>query len=279
MENNREAKYFMCQPCRFVWQSSDYLTSGDNLIATCPICEKSNKVKEVSYRVLNLQNGWDKSTGPVTQEGKDRVSLNAWKNGKNALKHHIMPPAKPGKYAICENCPYIDECKKDYKYCPQDLEILARFIQAYKEGAVNDLRELAGLAQAKMHKIFDEIVHHILKNGVAIEKKMPIFNKDGDVICGDDGKPIFNISYEKNNLVKDLPGFIQSMGFNAIDQDMTPRTRQESETLKGYLDDKQVDQQSMLELKKRTHDELKKMREALTNMNLAKQLKDAKQDE
>ena len=69
------------------------------------------------------------------------------------------------------------------------------------------------------------------------------------------------------------------MGFSAIDQDMTPRTRQESETLKGYLDEKNVDQQTMLELKKRTHDELKRMREALSNMNLAKQIKDAEREE
>jgi len=273
MTDIREQKFFMCQPCRYVWQSTDYLTQGDTIIATCPICEKSDKVKETSHRVANLALGWDKATGPVTEAGKSRVSLNAWQHGRNASKFHIMAPAKPGKYSICADCLHFDECKSGYKYCPVDLETLARFVQAYKDGAVNDLRELAGLAQAQVHKVFQEMIHHILTKGVAIEKKIPIFNKDGDILLDDSGKPIFNISFEKNNLVKDLPAFVQSMGFSAIDQDMTPRTRQESETLKGYLDEKDEDAQTMFDLKKRTHDELKRMREAVENMNLAKNIK------
>lgn len=279
MNDIREAKYFMCQPCRYVWQSDQYLTQGDTIVATCPICEKSDKVKETSHRVANLALGWDKATGPVTEAGKARVALNGWVHGRNASKFHLMAPAKPGKYAICDDCQYMAECKAGYKYCPMDLETLARFVQAYKEGAVNDLRELAGLAQAQMHKIFNEMAHHVITKGVAIEQISPVLNKDGELILDKNGNPIFNISYQKNPLLKDIPIYNQSMGFSAIDQDMTPRTRQESETLKGYLDEKNIDQQTMLDLKKRTHDELKRMREALTNMNLAKQVKDAEADE
>lgn len=275
--SDKEIKYFHCKSCRFVWKTEDYLTFGDKFVATCPICEKSDKVNEVSWRVANLALGWDKATGPTSDAGKKRVALNAWQHGRNASKFHLMAPAKPGKYAICADCQYMDECKKEYRYCPLDLETLARFVQAYKEGAVNDLRELAGLAQANLHKIFNEMIHHILTKGVAIEKKTPIFNKEGEILLDENGDPMFNISFEKNNLVKDLPAFIATMGFDAISQDMTPRTRQESETLKGYVDDKVTDQQTMLELKKRTHEELKRMREALQNMNLAKKIKDNEQ--
>jgi len=279
MTDIRDAKYFHCQPCRYVWQSTDYLTSGDTIIATCPICEKSDKVKETSHRVANLALGWDKATGPVTEAGKSRVSLNAWQHGRNASKFHIMAPAKPGKYSICTDCLHFDECKSGYKYCPVDLETLARFVQAYKEGAVNDLRELAGLAQAKIHKIFDEMAHHVISKGVAIEIKSPILNKDGKIVLDEDGNPIINISYIKNPLIKDIPIYNQSMGFSAIDQDMTPRTRQESETLKGYLDEKGEDTQTMFDLKKRTHDELKRMRVAVENMNLKKKITEGKENE
>ena len=271
--SDKENKYFHCRACRYVWQTESYLTSGDNFIATCPICEKSDKVIETTYRVANLAIGWDCATGPTTPEGKKRTALNAWQHGRNASKFHLMAPAKPGKYSICADCQYTDECKKEFKYCPLDLETLARFVQAYKEGAVNDLRELAGLAQAQLHKVFQEMIHHVLTHGVQSQVKIPICNKEGEILIDENGKPMFNIKWEKNNLVKDLPAFVQSMGFSAIDQDMTPRTRQESETLKGYIDDKKADQDTMFELKKRTHDELKRMREALTTMDLAKKVK------
>jgi hypothetical protein len=272
MTDNREAKYFMCQPCRLVWQSDQYLTTGDVCVASCPVCEKSDKVREVSHRVYNLQMGWDKATGPVTESGKARTALNGYIHGRRSSKFHLMAPAKPGKYSICAECPDFDQCKAEFKYCPHDLETLARFIQAYKEGAVNDLRELAGLAQAKLHKIFEEMVHHVIHKGVAIEIKKPMFDKEGEPLRDDEGKMVFNIGYEKNPLIKDLPAFVQSMGFSAIDQDMTPRTRQESETLKGYLDDKTVDQASMIELKKKMHDELKRMREAMEKIDVEKKL-------
>ena len=277
MNDIREAKYFHCRACRYVWQTSDYLTHGDDIIATCPICEKSDKVTETTYRVANLALGWDKATGPTSEAGKARVALNAWQHGRNASKFSIMAPAKAGKYSICADCQYTDECKKEFKYCPVDLETLARFVQAYKEGSVNDLRELAGLAQANIHKIFNEMIHHILTTGVQSQIKIPILNKEGEILKDENDKPMFNIKWEKNNLVKDLPAFVQAMGFSAIDQDMTPRTRQETETLKDYLDDKDTDQQTMFELKKRTHDELKRMREAVEKLNLVKKIKDNEQ--
>ena len=272
--NDKNIKYFHCKSCRFVWKTEDYLTKGDDIVAVCPICEKSDHVIETTYRVANLALAWDNATGPITPEGKARVSLNGWKNGRNASQYHLLAPAKPGKYSICNDCQYFEECKKDYKYCPVDLETLARFVQAYKEQNVNDLREIAGLFQGKMAKILTEMFHHVIVKGAMLEVKEPCINKDGELLRDDEGKAIIKTNYIKNALIKDLPIFMQSLGFDAVNQDMTPKTRQETEALKGYLDDKETDQEKLIEIKKRTHDELVKMREAVQNLTAVKKFKE-----
>jgi hypothetical protein len=277
MSETTQVKYFHChrKSCRFVWKTENYLTQGDRFTAICPICERGDEVTETTYRVFNLAQGWDKATGPVTPEGKERVALNGWKNGAHTSVFRLMAPAKPGKYAMCEDCQLAEDCKnKPYKYCPTDLETVAKFVQAYKEQNINDLRELAGLATAKMNKILHEMFHQILSTGVQNEIKIPVLNKDGEVVLDSEGEPIINVRYEKNNLIKDLPAFMTTLGFSAELQDMTPKTRQESETLKGYLKDKEVDQTEVVELKKKHFDELVQMRKAIENMNAAKIIKD-----
>lgn len=280
MSDNKDVKYFHCQSCRHVWKTSDYLSRGDEAVSTCPICDKAESVIETSYRVLNLYQGWDKATGPKTEEGKARVALNGWKTGRYASQFRMMAPAKPGKYPICVDCQYKKECKeKPFTYCPHDLETMARFVQAYKEGKVNDLRELAGLVQGQVHKVFTNIIHHILENGVMFKNKKPAFDKDGNLLRDDDGKIIYTETFEKNNLIKDIPAFVQSMGFSAELQDMTPKTRQESDAIKGYLDDTKTKQEDIVQVKRAAMEEMTRMREAVEKMTASDKMKKFKNEQ
>ena len=89
MSENKENKYFHCHKCRHVWKTTDYLTAGDVCVSECPICEKTDDVKETTWRVANLALGWDKATGPVTEEGKERViAFNMSGHGLMDLKGH-----------------------------------------------------------------------------------------------------------------------------------------------------------------------------------------------
>lgn len=279
MSDLKEDRYFHCRSCRYVWKTVDYVTVGDKAASICPICDQSDSVLETIWRVYNLYQGWDKATGPVTEEGKTRTALNAWKHGGRASQFHIMAPAKPGKYFICADCAYKDDCKsKKFKYCPTDLETVAKFIQAYKEGNVNDLRELAGLAQAQTYKVFNNMIHHILEHGVMFQVKKPVLDREGEVLCDDDGKMIFNTLWEKNNLIKDIPAFLQSMGFSAEDQDMTPKTRQESEIISGYLDDSKTKQEDLVDVKRAAMQEMQRMREAVDKLVAVNKLKKFNQE-
>ena len=269
--SEQELKYFHCKSCRFVFQSDKFVTTGDDVLSECPIC--SQQARETSYRVANLALGWDKSTGPVSEEGKSRSRLNAYKHGRNTSIFTLMAPAKPGKYPLCHDCEYFDKCKSEkFKYCPTDLETVGRFVHAYKEGKVSDLKEIAGLAQSQMHKIFQNMIHHILTQGVALVRKVPILDGEGEIVRDEKGKPMFNTEFIKNNLVKDLPAFVSSMGFDAVNQDMTPKTRQESETLKGFIGDQKEDRESLIEVKRQAAEEMKRMRKAVENLTAKKAL-------
>lgn len=274
MSDAKNIKFFHCHPCRIVFKTTDYVTTGDSATAICPVCE-STKVVETSWRVYNVSKGWDCSTGPKTDEGKKRSSINGWKTGRFASQLHLMAPAKPGKFPLCSDCELIDDCKKTpFKYCPRDVETLAQFVHAYKEGKVNDLRDLAGITQAQMYRVFQKMFDHIMKYGVMFEIKRPILDGEGNPILDNNGKPQFNIDWSKNNLIKDLPAFQSSMGFSADLQDMTPKTRQETESIKGFLDDKEKDRQSLLDIKKQSLQEMTKMREAIKNLSATKQIKE-----
>lgn len=267
-ENKKATKFFHCHSCNVVVKSDDYFTRGDEAVTVCPVCDNSSNILETNWRVYNLQKAWENATGPKTEDGKARSSLNNYKHGKSAAQHHILAPAKPEKYPICESCQIIKECKsKPYKYCPVDLQVIATFVQAYKEQKINDLRELAGLTQANIYKVFVNMIHHIMTNGVMVHHKKLITDKNGNPVYDSDGNMLYNEWDEKNTLLKDLPNYVISLGFSAELQDMTPKTRQESESLKGFLDDKKADRDSLLEVKRRSLQEQTRMREAIEQLN------------
>jgi hypothetical protein len=117
------------------------------------------------------------------------------------------------------------------------------------------------------------MVHHILTNGVQFRIKKYLQDKDGELVKDDEGKPVFSEHWEKNNLIKDIPAYLREMGFSAELQDMTPKTRQETETINTYLDDTKVNQADLIKVKRENNEELTRLRVAVEKMNAASKLK------
>lgn len=252
---NKSYKYFYCKPCKFAWKSEFFLTDGDNITALCPICEKSSP--ECNHSTYNLsRTAWKNSTGPKTEAGKARSSLNAWKDGTHCTKFHVMAPAKFDSYHFCGECDQRIACEVgSVKYCAKNTEVTSRFLQAYIDGDVNELREMAGWANAQMMAVFSAMVHNILTHGVMIKT----------IITDSKGKE--KEILEKNQLVKELPGYVASLGFNADSQVMTPKAVEQKEALEGFIKkDIEEDQQTIIDVKRQANEELKRMREALENM-------------
>lgn len=258
--DDKNYKYFYCKDCKLAWKATDFVSTGENTVAICPVCEK--QAPECTHSTYNLaRTAWSNATGPKTEAGKERVSLNAWKNGLHA-KFHIMAPAKPGKFPLCSSCELIDECKESYKYCPKDIETTLLFLQAYQDGKVNDLRELAGWSQAQMMKIMSMMFSDIISRGVHVKTKH--IDDAGNV----------SYTYEKNQLVKELPAFIDVLGFSADQQIMTPKAAEQKEQLQGYVKNTEQDQASEIEYRKKIVDEMKRLREAMESEDERKKIQD-----
>jgi hypothetical protein len=261
MPLNKPYKYFYCKPCKFSWKTEDFHSDGEEVSALCPICEKN--APECTHSTYNLaRTAWQNATGPKTEEGKARVALNPWVDGAHCKKIRILAPAKFDKFPWCHDCDQRDECeKKTIKYCPRDLETTARFIAAFKEGDVSALKEEAGIANAQMWKIFSMMLHNIVDKGVML--KIESTDSDGNK----------SVRYEKNNLVKELPAFVATLGFSADQQVMTPKAVEQKEALEGNVRREAVTQEEEIAVRKRSADELSRMRALLEQHQQAATLK------
>lgn len=247
-------KFFYCKNCKISWIGDSWLTQGDLITSICEVCYAP--APECSYRVHNLAtNAWHKATGPKTEAGKARVALNPWKDGTKCRKgkHHILAPAKFDKYPWCTECPDRDDCEnKLIKYCPRDFETTLRFVQAYKDGDVNALKEDAAIANAQVSKVFAMMISSIMQKGVMM--KTVQVDKNGNEL----------VTWEKNQLVKELPQYMSTLGFTADQQVMTPKAVEQKEALQSFVKPESPEKQSeAMEIRKKTAADLARLRELM----------------
>jgi len=193
-------------------------------IANCPTCGK--ETHNVPHYYANLENMHNNATGPITEYGKERVSGNALKHGKYAKVTRILAPANFEKYPQCAECDDRIPCaSKQMTYCPYYLELMLRYIAAYKEGSVADLKELAGLCQAKSFILLQMAFDEIMQRGMVLVT--PKVDK-GEVVSykknATDLEKTNIMEITRHPLLKTLPELARMMGFDADSQKMTPKS-------------------------------------------------------
>lgn len=190
---------------------------------------------------------WDNQTGEQTEKGKRRVRLNAYKHGMRSQIFHMMAPAKPGTYLECNTCEYFEPCKNEkWRWCPVQVEPLMRFQDAYEDGKITDLRDLAAMSQGHIFQSLRMAFQQIYKHGVLIEKVVKI-----EEIEHDDGsvEKVKVTEWQPNPVLRRIPELMNTLGFTAEQQMMTPKTETDDANVKGYLDsekEKKVDLKSHL---------------------------------
>jgi len=245
---------------RYVWGSKDYEEGDDGAdYAKCPICRKPTR--EVPDRYRSLYKGWMNATGPKTQEGKNRVRLNGYKTGEHTTVVHLLAPALPGKFPTCEGCEYREPCENEpYTWCPVNVGPMLRFLKAYQEGSVGDLKDFAGLNQARVFQILQMMFQQIQKHGVLVPKE--ILHKDGK-----DGSQKETIEWQANPLLERVLSYLQALGHTAEQQVMTPAKAQDEQNFIGYL---QMEGQRTEAIEERLQKNLIAMQELKGKIQLAK---------
>jgi hypothetical protein len=125
-----------------------------------------------------------KSTGPVTPEGKEACSMNAWKHGQHSRKR-ILSMGKPCK-STCPSYPcYLvdDGATQPGQQC-LDKEYMLTTINALSKamgnGDLTDLKDVITLQLGGTIQVIDELQASILQYGVYMKSEK--LGKDGAVI-------------------------------------------------------------------------------------------------
>ncbi len=228
----KEEKTFYCRRTdlhqRYVWVSTEYVFGEDDVaVAECPIC--GQPCQEVPRYYTRMYKMWQHATGPRTPEGKARSRLNNWKHGLRAQAATILAPAIPGKFLECNGCEYRRQCEDEqWKYCPVNLEPIMKFIKAYQEGRVTDLRELAAFSQGHVFQAVRMMFQELYKRGVIVKSEKKSMGKNGQQFISEELKA--------NPVLARIPEFLALLGFTAEQQMMTPKVEQDDENVKGFLE-------------------------------------------
>ncbi len=235
IENKVIEKGFWCPSCKVYWKTNSFdtidpLDSDDsnleNFEASCPNC-KEKRIAAPHY-YANLRKMSANATGPRTEKGKERVARNGIKHGLYSNPNHLLYPAKPGQYKECENCPQGHLCKnKEITYCVIKTELLLKFHYAYKTGDVNCLKEFAGMTQAKTMMALNEMYHSVQSMGVI--QMAPKFSSNGEMLFDENGEVVKVIS--AHPLLAHIPTYINTLGFSADQQQMSPAKQTEKDEL------------------------------------------------
>lgn len=261
---------FEAEPSRVVdapeltWNPYDYF-------AVCPQCDR--EVGEASWsRALRIAHG--KSTGPRTPEGLAatsknleghptpeealRTRFNGMRNGAHARVATYFP-AKPGKYPICESCEYLNNgCNDEFNRMPghkNPVACLKRtelFMQHHIAWETQDPKMLLGLQSelhSMMHAIITDMLMAIAQDGVALRTPEWYYDKDGGFHLAEyadrEDPQVKHLIYkiEAHPLLKPLTQMMASMGMTLPDSNMTVRSQEDAETIRGYVDAEEDDRE------------------------------------
>lgn len=240
------AKHFWCEGCRRYWQSAVYVRPEEtgidlpdsdtddpyNYYAVCEGCGEWTRANRHYY--ANLSKMHSAQTGPRTEEGKRRSSLNGFKHGLHAKPQHMLAPAN-GKYDICNDCEIKIDCGAGkVRYCPYKTDLMAKFMAAYENGDIKEMKAFAGLSQARLYMIFETMLAEVMNTGVVVKHPMV---SGGAVVeyTDDEGKKHRIDAYDENPLLDKIPKIMTALGMTSDQQTMNPLKADGADDLDGSL--------------------------------------------
>jgi hypothetical protein len=239
-----------CLECQHYWHHTAATPA-----AFCPNCESEN-IKEVPHYVVNLSmvDPRNRTGGPRTEAGKRKSSMNAYKHGMYSRKQTIAP-ALTGKYMECNSCKVRAACEEGFEYCPVKFSQYIAMVDAIKDGNTEALKHIQAANLSHLQTIFQQIIANIYEDGLMITEKKSFTNKSGEKIESEE--------HVQNPLLRRLLDLAPLIGATGAEQEVTPRSKDEIETMRGYIDSAGEDSNSLREVVERNRKELQEFREEM----------------
>ncbi len=244
--------------------------------APCPLCGTESGQAPWERGLLKAHAN---ATGPKTAEGKASTAANleghptpeeAKRTRFNALKHGAFAatasyfPARPGRYPHCATCEHLNAgCDEDARprdnppACLKRTELFMRHQVAFETGDPQLLTDLRANTQAAMQAIMDDMILAITAQGVALHSpEWWVDPKNGtqgiaDYVDPDSGERKIIWKTEAHPLLKVLLEYVSRNKMTLEDLGMTPKVQDDSEILRGQLDQEQDQKEDLLEYQQR----------------------------
>lgn len=248
--------------------------------AVCPKC--GEEAGQAGWQLAQWKAIHDNgSTGPSTAEGRLRISeankardAGSYEASRfNALTHGLSAevarffPARPGKYAQCDNCDYLtDGCGTQLRHCAKRTELFVQFHLAQQEGDGRLLGRLMASNQAAIAAIQADMIRSIAIRGVDIETPVYYADKDSGKIklatyLDEAGNSRTITKVEAHPLLRILIDFIAKNNTSLGDIGLTPKPKEEQARFKGNLDDD--DRETAAWAQQRMAEQVAKLREIM----------------
>lgn len=240
-EQVKKLKHFWCTHCQFYWQTDQYelaekpAKSDYPYVSPCPRCGKLTANNH--HSVAQILKAKSYSTGPRTEEGKKRSSMNAFKTGFYSKKSNYLAPALYGKYAECrriienkigeeaeeatkiyeDTCEYAEQCKNgNLKHCPHQLNLIIKVAAAYENGDVSEIKRLAGISQGRVHVLLDNFYSDVIQEGVTVYEQSK-----------------YGLLKKAHPLLDQIAKFMAIAGHTSDQQKMNPKNKDPGEETPG----------------------------------------------
>jgi hypothetical protein len=251
-------------------------------VATCPVCAAECEQSAEQRRMLKM---WANATGPKTDAGKAAVRENlrghptpeeAQRTRFNGLKHGLNArvatyfPAKPGAYAQCDGCVYLNNgCSWADVACRARTELYMKHQVAFESRDPSLLTDIRAELHANLTAIIEDIVRAILGDGVRIKRPEFHFDSDGGLhlatIKDESGNVLREITrIEAHPLLRPLKDLVASLNLGLADLGMTPKAVDDAENIKGFIGAAGQHSESLLEYQQRQAVALEGLRNLVT---------------
>jgi hypothetical protein len=233
-------------------------------------------------------------SGPKTPEGLAIVTKNLDNVDReelkkryrfNAMKHGLYSevattfPAKPGRYPECETCAWALDCRAEVEAdgmlplkeraifipCKGKLELFMLHAVAFENKDPSVLTRLNANLQAKIRALIDQMIHAIVRDGVALKTPQWYTDKEtGEVqlmqyVDPDTGRLATLIEVEAHPLLSRLTDLIARNHMALADMGMTPKIQEEEQLIRGHLDHEATRGDEMLEFQRKQAESTQKL--------------------